>query len=411
MLSLNVDVPCIRGQYGNKLYTFQTSVQPKEIHNLLGHDPRSRNWSKLQKDLKDLYDNLQRKTNADRSRSTAEYIRTRIASNNRRDMIGAFPAISIGLVNVPIFHVYKEIAERTDNAIGYLKFDLSASNIRVLLDGLARVTGAMDLIDAGEIEAINCFTFPATIYAPTEETGNLTVQQLGQIFHDFNFLATPVSKSLAISLDQTDLYIALSRAIGECDVIKSRGGLEEKANKITKKSKAFVGQQYFLKFIRGACEGYDFQHSLRAAKPINAYLNSDTFDEIKNSIEYFLETLANLMGADFNNRDYIHHTSPGWCALGLIFHDWGIRLKDKLSDIEKADILRAIADIDWSRYNPDWKNILGSMEMDDTGRQKLNKNKGGGASATDLAQYIREKSGLHNKLKYYLPSQLEMDYS
>lgn len=113
---------------------------------------------------------------------------------------------------------------------------------------------------------------------------------------------------------------------------------------------------------------------------------------------------------NFNNRDYIHLTSPGWCALGLIFHDWGIKLKNKLSEIERVDIIRAIAAIDWSRYNPDWDGMLGSMDFDDTGRKKLIKNKGGGESIKDIANYIREKSGLHTKLKNYLSSQLEMNY-
>ena len=411
MLSLSTPIPCIRGQYGSKLYVFQTTVQPKEIKNLLGHDPRSKNWSSLEQDIKNLYDGLQRKTDKKRSNSTAEYIQHRIASDNPKDMIGAFPAISIGMVNVPVFRSYSEFGNsQINDAIGYLEFDLSASNVRVLLDGLARVTGALNLMDEGYRDVVNCFTFPVTIYAPTEKTGKLTVYQLGQIFHDFNFLATPVSKSLAISMDQTDLYVSLTREIAESPVIMSRGGIQERGTKLTKKSTAFVVQQNLLKFIRGACEGFDFQKSTRKTKQGQAYLTSESFDSIKSSIEYFLERLATLMEEKFNNREYVHRTSPGWCALGLIFHDWGVLLGEKLSEAERDEILEAIANIDWSRYNPSWDGMLGSMEPDDTGSKKLTLKNRGNAAVRELTQYIRDKTGLTEKLKAYTDSQMELEY-
>jgi hypothetical protein len=326
-------------------------------------------------------------------------------------MIGAFPAISIGMLNVPTFHSYSEYGNnQISDDIGYLEFDLSASSVRVLLDGLARVTGALNLIDEDSQDIVRCFTFPVTIYAPTEKTGKLTVYQLGQIFHDFNFLATPVSKSLAISMDQTDLYVTLSREIAESPVILTRGGMQEKATKLSKKSTAFVAQQNLLKFVRGACEGYQFQKSTRKTKQGNAYLTGDSFEQLKSSIEYFLERLSILMGENFNNRDYIHRTSPGWCALGLIFHDWGVLLEDKLSEMERDEILEAIANIDWSPYNPTWDGMLGNMELDETGRKKLTSRSGGGAATTNLAKYIRDKTGLTEKLKAYTDSQIELSY-
>ncbi|MEB3342042.1 DNA sulfur modification protein DndB [Okeania sp.] len=406
-----VPVPSIKGKYGSKLYVFQTTVKPLEIHNLLGHDPRSKNWSKLQPDLRELYENLQRKTDANRSRTTAEYIKKRIASDRSEDMVGAFPAISIGMVNVPVFQSYDETGKDIDSAIGYLKFDLSARNIRVLLDGLARVTGALDLIEEGETEVVNSFTFPVTIYAPTEKTGDLTVEQLGQIFHDFNFLATPVSKSLAVALDQSDLYIALTKAIAETPVIESRGGMEKNATRVTKKSGAFVAQQCLLKFIRGACEGYNFQKSNSKTIRGKRYLNSETFADVKISIEDYLETLATLMGENFENKDYIHHTYPGWCALGLIFYDLEMLLKNRLTDSEKEDILKKIATIDWSRYNPNWDNMLGNMTQQPDGKKKLVKSSGGGASVTDLANYIRKKTGLDEKLKLHSNTQTELNFN
>lgn len=345
MLSLKVPVPCIQGRYGNKLYIFQTTVKPNEIVNLLGHDPRSKNWQKLPSNIADLYEHLQRKTDTKRSKSTAQYIEERIAPGSHKVMLGAFPAISIGMVSPPSFNSFDETGKNIDKAIGILEFDLSASNVRVLLDGLARITGAMDLIDEGKSESVNCFTFPVTIYAPTEEIGELTVRQLGQIFHDFNFLATPVAKTLAIALDQSDPYITLTRQLADSPVIANRGGMVERG-KVNKKNKALVSQQYFLKFVRGACEDYSFQKTLRSTHKTHRNLNSENFSDFKNKLERFWEILVNGMGENFTNQEYIHLTPVGLSALGLIFHDIEIRLKEHIPEEKKDALFYAISKID-----------------------------------------------------------------
>ena len=396
MLSLTVPVPCIRGQYGNKIYTFQTTVKPTEIESLLGHDPRSKKWNKLSDKLANLYEQLQRKTASSRSKSTARYICERIAPESPDFLVGAFPAISIGMIDPPIFESYDEAGKQVDSNIGILRFDLSANNTRVLLDGLARITGAMDLIDEGKSDALSNFTFPVTIYAPTEQMGQLSVEKLGQIFHDFNFLATPVSKSQAIALDKSDLYIMLTNQIGNSPTIESRGGMVQR---MTKNSKALVTQQNLLKFVRGACEGTDFQKNLRKAASETSNLTTESFEAIKKKIEKFLGTIANHMGDDdFKRQDYIHLTSPGWCALGLIFYDMEIRLGERLTEDEKENIRICIAKIDWSRYNPVWLNFLGKPEIDEKGNQRLGKSVGGGAAIKKLADYIREQTGLNNSL-------------
>lgn len=52
------------------------------------------------------------------------------------------------------------------------------------------------------------FSFPVTFYAPT--AGVIALEQLGQLFHDFNFLQTRVSASQAIALDKSDIYMQLT---------------------------------------------------------------------------------------------------------------------------------------------------------------------------------------------------------
>ena len=224
-LSLTVPVPSTLGAFGDKLATYQTQVKPTEIVNLLGHDPRSKYWQRLPDELGDMYKKLQRKTNKNRRTGTKRYIEERIAPG--AFVLGAFPAIAIGTVTPLRFVHY---ADKYPNigiqrGVGDLEFNLSATSTRVLLDGMARVAGALDLLDEGKGELADSFAFPVTIYAPTERLGKVSVEELGQLFHDFNFLAEPVSNAHALDLDQSNIYVQLVNALGRAPVIAKNGGV------------------------------------------------------------------------------------------------------------------------------------------------------------------------------------------
>src|SRR5918999_3222835 len=166
-LSLKVPVPAIAGHFSDKLQTFQTQVGPSELVNLLGHDPRSKFWTKLPEELRGMYEYLQRKTNKPRRESTKRYIEERFLPGAY--VLGAFPSIAIGCTKPLDFEHYADRyqAPGLQKGVGNLLFDLSASASRVLLDGMARVTGALELADEGKADAVD-FTFPVTIYAPTD---------------------------------------------------------------------------------------------------------------------------------------------------------------------------------------------------------------------------------------------------
>src|SRR5215472_33044 len=93
LLNLKTPVPCVQGSFGTRLVAYTTQVSPKQIINLLGHDPRSKNWKRLPDDLRQIYEYLQRKTNLSRRESVSTYIEERLGPNSI--CIGAFPAVSI----------------------------------------------------------------------------------------------------------------------------------------------------------------------------------------------------------------------------------------------------------------------------------------------------------------------------
>jgi len=396
MLSLSIPVPAIRGEFGPSLQTFQTQILPRDVVHVLGHDPRSNNWIRLTQEYREIYEYLQRRTSKGRREGTAFYIEDRIDGST--DMPGAFPAIAIGMVKAPKFESAKEGCG-LPKEVGILQLDLSESNKRILLDGLARLTGALDFeAKTGKTEL---FSFPLTIYAPSERHGELSLLELGQLFHDFNFLQTPVSTNHAIALDQSDIYGKLTNALAKESVMIKHGGVELRAASLGSKSTAFVVQRVLLRFVRGACEGRRYQES-DAARPNNPNLTRQNIRTVQTKLREFMEGLDTRMGARFKDRDSLHLTAPGWQVLGLVFHDIEYKVQPELAEPEKEAVLDKLAAIDWSRSNPDWVPMLGEAELDregkpvvdSSGRHRVALSRAGRTTIASLLKYVREKTGL-----------------
>jgi len=350
--------------------------------------------------LQERYEHVQRATDKDRRDNLMVYIAHHIAAE--RPIIGAFPAISIGMTHPVVFECPGQ-----DPDVGYLQLEISGASQRILLDGLARVTASLLLIEREEAahpyqEASTVtqqlFTFPVTFYAPI--TGILTLDELGQLFYDFNYLQKRISTSHAIALDQSDLYIRLTNHLGNT-VLARYGGMDSRSSSLTKKSKALVVQQVLLRFVRGACEGYTFQISNRAHVD-TPNLSLDSYQHLTQHVENYLMTLADKMGeARFTDRMSLHLTSPGWQVLGLIFHDLYIRLETSPSTVD--NVLQRLAGIDWTRYNPDWVPYLGEPEVskdtgelvqDDQGRTRVTITRLGAEGIRRLRDYVYERTGL-----------------
>jgi hypothetical protein len=240
-------------------------------------------------------------------------------------------------------------------AVGYLNIDIAPTNFRVLIDGLARVTGALDEGDEGHGDLLDNFMFPVTIYVPRPGTKPFTWKEMGQLFHDFNFRVHPVSKQLAVALDTSDLYIALANKLAECPVFKEHGGVAERRASLGGKSTELVVQTVLVRAVRGACEGRKFQES-NLATTDEPNLTQVTFKSILASLDQFFSGIAERMGEErFTDRQSLHLSSPGWQALGVIHHDIAFRLT--LDAVERAKVLDKIAGIDWSRFNKDWLTL------------------------------------------------------
>lgn len=394
---MSLPVPCIRGEHGPDLNIFQTTISPSDLEQFLGHDPRGEYWKQLPDSLREMYEYLQRKTSNQRRVGTARYTEDRLGPN--RYYIGGYPAISVGMTSPARFVSLSERDPTIDSDMGIVYVDLSSRNTRVLLDGLARVSGVLDVYEQDQEKYSHGLTFAVTMFAPKESRGQLSLEELGQLFHDMNFKQTSVTKAHALALDRSDIYTILTNEVGALPVIKRAGGMEVRAASLGKKSTAIVVQQVLRRFVRGVTEGKTVQMDDKAT-PNQPHLTAATRELFLKEVEALLEGFSARMGPRFSQRDSLHLSSAGWQALGLAFHDVLVQLKGNLTTDERDTILAEIGEIDWSRYNPDWIPLLGQPELDEVGnpvtdeqgRPRVALGRGGRQTVWALADYIREKS-------------------
>jgi DGQHR domain-containing protein len=367
---LTIRIAAVQGAYGHRLATYSTQVSPRSLEAFLGHDPRSRFWKKLDPELEKIYSQLQRTTTPDRLRAIQAYIRKRFAQH--AVICGAFPAISVAVKHHLRFQPFESNVDLA--GAGTLHLDLSKSNGRVVLDGLARVSAVIELIELTNHEdltdedrrqlneLINHFSLPMVIFAPGEEGKPLEMRELRQLFADFNFKQTSISPAMMIDFDSSDIYIDATRKLASGPFIKTYGGTEIRRASLGSKSTALVVQQNLLRFVRAAAEGDLFvEAKMNVEKFESTRLTEKNADEFVQKVERFLSMMATTMGdARFaDTKNGVHLSGPGWSALGVVFHDLDAVLK--VQDLDAMG--RKLGEIDWQRSAPFWEGVMREKEV------------------------------------------------
>lgn len=402
---MKLPIPCIRGRSGPHLDLFQTVCPPSQLISLLGHDPRSSRWKSLPAPLRDAYEDYQRKTKPSRSESIEKYIGERLSPAGK--IVAGFPSLSIGLTESPMFEPLRvragvTLAEGTqiDDSVGTMWLDIGAKHTRMLLDGLARLTGAMEHIDAGtDIDA--WFSFALTIFAPTPERASLTPADLGQLFHDYNYKVTRVSPSMAMDMDRAGIYSQMVEILKSQPVITNNGGVQQSGASLGTKSTSLVVRRVFQGFVTIAAEGEQATKGAKNEEIRNPITTPENMQAVCDKITDFLTRFADAMGSRFTNQDSIHLTRLGWEAIGMIVHDTVIR--GQVSGRELDRTVSALAAVDWARTNRDWFGMIGSAEvgsdgkpvLDSLGREKVIITGGkGDQGLRKLIAYLRTRLGI-----------------
>jgi len=393
ILDITIPVPCIQGAFGKRLTTYTTQIRPSHLKQILGHDPRSKNWKFLDEETREIYQKIQRPTSKDRRDAVAEYLLQRLGGPRKN--VAAFPSISIGISEECEFKPYEQ-----NESVGVLH--INDRGYRIVLDGLGRISGCLDLFEDKEVDGgtiIDLIALPVTFYVPAHGTEPLSINELGQLFADFNFRVHPVRPQVNMSLDQSDLYISFASDLARRPFIAEHGGMEARAASLGKKSTALVVQTVLVRTVRGALEGRDFQES-NLARPKNANLTEDTFLTELNSVSEFFSAIKTRMGQQWSVRESLHLSSPGWQALGVIHHDMNHRGLT-LSTYEKSAIYDTIAKINWSRTNREWVDSarLGRWEKPKGGDVEQLVILGAGRNNTQaIIDFVRLRTGLQDKL-------------
>jgi DGQHR domain-containing protein len=385
-ISLTTPVPVVQGRFGDRIATYTTQLNPLDVRKILGHDPRSKYWKILPERIRNIYQQVQRTTSGERGSAVANYIKRSVYEG----IVGAFPAISIGISKPVKFKALEE-----GGAIGTMVLSDDAETM--VLDGLGRLTGCFDIADdiPEGMSLVKRLALPVTFYAPVEGTEDFTDSDFGQLFADFNFRVNPVPARIAIALEQNDPWVQLTDDVADEPFIKTHGGMERKAASLGKKSTALVVQTVLLRTVRGACEGRDFQEKNIATLP-NPNLTLDTHERELSFITEFFSEIAGRMGDEkWEDHDSLHLSAPGWQALGVICNDVNHRGLN-LTPAQKSHVYDVIAGIDWSRTNPEWVLDAQLGTADEDGKLII---RGAGRNNTQhIIDFVRRKTGLQMKL-------------
>ena len=322
------------GTHGPRLATYATQINPLDIVTVLGHDPRSEKRRLLtDQRIVELYSFMQRKTSGPRRDSIRHYIEDRLFPHST--LVGGFPAISIAVQYPVSAH---EIDPNYPGVVN-MEIDTGVHNKRVALDGLGRISGALALVDmalsrelsekeALEFQAaLSDISLPCVFYSPRQGQHPLSQEEMGQLFHDFNFRVTPVSAKDAIALDMSDPYIRATYFLARNAEHIARFGMDTKAASLGSKSKAVVVQPVLLRFIRAALEGNKYVEAARNTAISDPNLNTKNQAQVLSALSEFVDAFAGAMGEQWNNRESVHLSSAGWQAIGLIYHDVTFRLQ------------------------------------------------------------------------------------
>jgi len=366
---LTVPVAAIQGGYGQRLLTYATQIKPRDLEAFLGHDPRSRHWRTLDPDLEAIYKQLQRTTSADRLKQIQAYIQKRFT--RKAIAIGAFPSLSVAVKRHLRFEPYEAAGAGNQLAgAGILHLELSKMNSRIVLDGLARVSGVIELVEMANREDLTAegrdalnellegFALPMVVFSPRDESRPLELSELRQLFADFNFKQKSISATMAMSHDSSDIYVEATKRLGRTAVIASHGGMEKSAASLGAKSTALVVLQNLVRFTRAAAEGDRFAEAKMNVDLADESrrLDEDGLDDFVHRAEHFLGGMAEAMGpvrfAD--TKTAVHLTGPGWGALGAVFYD----LEATLGRDDLIDAGRRLGQLDWRKSAPYWADIV-----------------------------------------------------
>jgi hypothetical protein len=172
---------------------------------------------------------------------------------------------------------------------------------------------------------------------------------------------------------------------------------------------AVVTKITLTKAVRAGVEGPGSHVDHYSDAVASPHLTLGNLGEHEHRLADYFTKIARQMGPKFNAKGSIHLSTPGWIAMGLVYHDlYHGNLTVDLGEAERDQFISRIGQINWSPSNPEFLRFLGTAATDkNTGNHATDDETGapvlrmfGGSKAFyNLAGYIRYKIGLTPLLK------------
>lgn len=197
------------------------------------------------------------------------------------------------------------------------------------------------------LETLENMAIPIVIF------NGLNEREEKQLFHDLNNLAQRPSRSVNILLNQTDLYSKLSREVAEENRYISQYGVEYDKMSLHKNNSNSILLTTIYASIK---ELYTYERRFNTT-----FLNRDNYPDIKFATMTTFDRIFYSLPADFSTKGkYLLEKSYALRGICKFINDVK---NDRIEglDMNKGDIYKVIASIDWTYNESFWKPYGGTL--------------------------------------------------
>jgi len=314
-----IHVPALRGQMGTRTY-YSCLVPLEAIQNMFKFDPEERQWTDLPPEHRE-----QRALNKARVPTITSYI-----TENEEDYL--FASITASYKSEPVF-VATPQPDGADH-VGTLK--LKMGDELIINDGQHRCAAIVEAVRKNPLlgsQMISVLLFPWE-----------NLERVQQMFTDLNQHVVKTSKSLNVLFDKRDpISIATMFALDKVPVFKD---LTEKVDTSLKAKSTKI-------FTLAAL--YDANSEL-----LKGQEEDDVEGNTMRLVEYWSQVAANMQ--DWTKVLSGHKLATDLRAESISAHSTVLRalggLGTELMKHENwKERLKGLADIDWSKTNPEWQDV------------------------------------------------------
>jgi hypothetical protein len=352
-------------EYGPNLMQLNTSLTLAEVHQFLDYRVETEIAPKAEGPIAEILHTVQRPASRERQQRIGVYQENYLLKPKPLDESvdqGYMPAITL-LANRPL-----KLAA-TPGAQGQMGLQLMTAQkedeetIVIPSDGVGRLTGLENREDLynknADVEtrrlrsALNRLRIPTLILFPKE--GELTELHMQQALYDMNVLAEKLTSTMALHRDNRSPYNA---------VVK--GMFADTTANLRQFEILYKDLPSMIRFVKIGLEGPKVAEKAGA---VGSELSNEVVQTAIKNFTYFWSVLsASMAVGTLKDKTNMATGAPGITGLAVVAHELFFGRVANWSPIEKAEAIKTLGAIDWSRSSVDASgNIVLNKTWEDLG--------------------------------------------